>query len=55
MAAEKLFDIWARRNPNFEKRYEDSIIKLYTDYSKGSSSYQESRGKIFGAGYDIYI
>ena len=55
MAAEKLFDIWARRNPNFEKRYEDSIIKLYTDYSKGSSSYQESRGKIFGAGYEIYI
>lgn len=55
MAAEKLFDVWAKRNPNFEKRYEDSIIKLYTDYGKGSSSYQESRGKIFGAGYEIYI
>lgn len=55
MAAEKLFDVWARRNPNFEKRYEESIIKLYTDYGKGSSSYQESRGKIFGAGYEIYI
>lgn len=55
MAAEKLFDVWAKRNPNFEKRYEDSIIKLYTDYGKGSSSYQESRGKIFGAGFEIYI
>ena len=55
MAAEKLFDVWAKRNPNFEKRYEESIIKLYTDYGKGSSSYQESRGKIFGAGYEIYI
>lgn len=55
MAAEKLFDVWAKRNPNFNKRYEDSIIKLYTDYGKGSSSYQESRGKIFGAGYEIYI
>lgn len=55
MAAEKLFDVWAKRNPNFEKRYEDSIIKLFTDYGKGSSSYQESRGKIFGAGYEIYI
>lgn len=55
MAAEKLFEVWARRNPNYEKRYEDSIIKQFTDFSKGSSSFQESRGKIFGAGYEIYI
>lgn len=26
--AEKLYDVWARRNPNWEKRYEDSIIKI---------------------------
>ena len=25
--AEKLYDVWARRNPNWEKRYEESIIK----------------------------
>ena len=25
MAAEKLYDIWAKRNPNWEKRYEDSV------------------------------
>ncbi len=55
MAAEKLFEVWARRNPNYEKRYEDSIIKQFTDFGKGSSSYQEVRGKIFGAGYEIYI
>ena len=55
MAKEKLFEIWSRRNPNFETRYEDKIIKIYTDYGKGSSSYQESRGKILGAGYEIYI
>ncbi len=55
MAAEKLFEVWARRNPNYEKRYEDSIIKQFTDFGKGSSSYQEGRGKIFGAGYEIYI
>lgn len=55
MATEKLFEVWARRNPNYEKRYEDSIIKQFTDFGKGSSSYQESRGKIFGAGYEIYI
>lgn len=55
MAAEKLFELWAKRNPNFEKRYEDNVIKQYTDYGKGSSSFQESRGKIYGAGYEIYI
>ncbi len=55
MATEKLFEIWAKRNPNFEIRYEDNIIKQFTDYGIGSSSYQESRGKIFGAGYEIYI
>lgn len=55
MAAEKLFELWAKRNPNFEKRYEDNVIKQFTDYGKGSSSFQESRGKIYGAGYEIYI
>lgn len=55
MAAEKLFEVWARRNPNYEKKYEESIIKQFTDFGKGSSSYQEARGKIFGAGYEIYI
>lgn len=55
MTVEKLFEIWGKRNPNFEKRYEDNVIKQYTDYGKGSTSFQESRGKIFGAGYEIYI
>jgi hypothetical protein len=47
--------VWARRNPNYEKKYEESIIKQFTDFGRGSSSYQEARGKIFGAGYEIYI
>lgn len=55
MATETLFEVWARRSPNYEKKYEDSIIKNFTDFGRGSSSYQEARGKIFGAGYEIYI
>lgn len=55
MAAEKLIDLWGKRNPEFETRYEDNIIKMFCDYGKGSSGFQESRGKIFGAGYEIYI
>ncbi len=52
---EKLIDIWGRRNPEFETRYEENIIKMFCDYGKGSTGYQESRGKLFGAGYEIYI
>lgn len=55
MADEKLFDVWGRRNPEFETRYEDNIIKMFCDYGKGSTGFQESRGKLFGAGYEIYI
>jgi hypothetical protein len=55
MAHEKLIDIWGRRNPEFETRYEDNIIKMFSDYGKGSTGLQESRGKLFGAGYEIYI
>ncbi|MCD7932563.1 MAG: glycoside hydrolase family 15 [Tannerellaceae bacterium] len=55
MAAEKLFEIWGRRNPEFETRYEDKIIKMFSDYGKGTTGYQESRGKLFGAGYEVYL
>jgi len=55
MATEKLFELWGRRNPEFEIRYEDNIIKMFSDYGKGSTGYQESRGKILGAGYEVYI
>lgn len=55
MAAEKLFDIWAKRNPEWETRYEDSVVKAFCDYGKGTTSYQTSRAKLFGAGYEIFI
>ena len=52
---EKLYDIWANRNPEWEIKYEDSIVKTFCDYGKGTTAYQEVRGKIFGAGYEILI
>ena len=55
MATEKLLEIWGKRNPEFEIRYEDSIVKMFCDYGKGTTGYQDSRGKLFGAGYEIYI
>ena len=53
--AEKLYDVWARRNPNWEKRYEESIIKNFSDYGKGVTNLGDAKGKLFGAGYEIFI
>ena len=47
--AEKLYDVWARRNPNWEKRYEKSIIKNFSDYGKGVTNLGDAKGKLFGA------
>ena len=55
MEREKLFDLWANRNPNWEIKYEETILKTFCDYGKGSTLLQEARGKIFGAGYEIII
>ena len=55
MIAEKLYDLWANRNPLWEKRYEDSIIKNFCDYRRGATSLREDRGKVFGGGYERFI
>ncbi|HQJ89811.1 MAG TPA: glycoside hydrolase family 15, partial [Paludibacteraceae bacterium] len=55
MAVEKLYDMWAKRNPQWETRYEDSVIRNFCDYTKGQTTMRDDRGKIFGAGYEIFI
>jgi hypothetical protein len=52
---EKLYELWANRNPEWETKYEDSVIKTFCDYGRGTTVFQEARGKIFGAGYEILI
>lgn len=57
---ENIFSLWTRRCPSFEKRYEGdeknpSVIRILTDYGKGTSKYTEDRGKILGPGYEAYI
>ena len=54
MATDKLYDLWAKRNPQWELRYEE-IIKQFCEYGKGATSMRDDRGKIFGAGYEIFI
>ena len=47
---ESLFDLWSRRDPNWEIRYQESIMDVFCDYGKGRNSFQAARGKFFGAG-----
>jgi len=53
--AEKIFSIWGRRNPQWEEKYEESLIRVYCDYQRGVNQFGESRAKIYGAGYELFI
>uniref|UniRef100_UPI004024E4EF glycoside hydrolase family 15 n=1 Tax=Alloprevotella sp. TaxID=1872471 RepID=UPI004024E4EF len=52
---ESLFDIWGRRNPEWEVRYQTTIMDVFCDYGKGTTSLSSARSKPFGAGYEIFI
>ena len=52
---ESLFSLWGKRNPEWETRYQESIMDVFTDYGRGTTKYQTARGKIFGAGYEAFI
>lgn len=51
----KLIDIWARRDAYFEKKYEQSVLRVISDYGIGASENTTAKGKILGAGYEAYI
>ena len=55
MAKDNLYDVWARRNPLFESHFEDTLLRQFTEYGGGSVESMSSKGKIFGAGYELYI
>lgn len=50
-----LFDLWGRKNPSYEKHYEDEVIKPLADFSKGTNEASESKAKVLGAGYEVLI
>ncbi|GJG28996.1 MULTISPECIES: hypothetical protein [Segatella] len=52
---ESLYELWLKRDPNWEVRYQDSVISVFSDYGKGVNQYQEVRGKIYGAGFEVFI
>ncbi len=52
---DSLYELWIKRDPEWEERYQDSVISVFSDYGKGVNKYQEVRGKIYGAGYEVFI
>ena len=52
---DSLYDLWAKRSPQWETRYQDSVISVFADYGKGTNSITEIKGKTFGAGYEVFI
>ena len=55
MAKDTLYELWAKRNPQFETHFEESLLRQFTEYGGGSVESMSSKGKIFGAGYELYI
>lgn len=52
---ESLFDAWSTKDPEWEKKHAELLMEPFTDYGRGTSQYTVSRGKIFGAGYEMFI
>lgn len=50
-----MFELWGRKNPSYEKHYEEEIIKPLADFGKGTNEASESKAKILGAGYEVLI
>ena len=52
---EKILDLWGKRSPKFEKKYEQTVLRQLADYGVGASENTNAKGKILGAGYEPYI
>lgn len=52
---DSLYELWAKKSPQWEKRYQDSVINIFADYGKGTNRITEIKGKTFGAGYEVFI
>ena len=52
---EKIFDLWCKRNPNWETRYQASLFDIFVDYGKGTNRYNDARAVILGSGYELFI
>lgn len=45
---DKLYDAWAKRNPNWEARFKEPVIERFANYGSGAGESVEMRGKSLG-------
>lgn len=51
----RIYDVWGRKTPSYEKHYETEVIKPLTDFGYGTNEASDAKGKILGAGYEVLI
>ena len=51
----KIYDVWGRKTPLYQKKYEKDVIKIMVDFGKGTNEASASKGKILGAAYEVLI
>ena len=39
---EKLIDKWGKRNPRFEKKYEDSVMRVLSTYGQKATEFSDN-------------
>lgn len=44
-----------KTQPKWERRYEETVIREFSDYGRGTNALSDARGKLFGAGYEVFI
>ena len=47
---EKLIVKWGKRNPRFEKKYEDSVMRVLSTYGQKATEYTETTSIQFSIG-----
>lgn len=52
---ESLYELWGERVPKWEKKYEASLMDAFTEYGTGTTRFSDDKGKVFGAGYELFI
>lgn len=52
---ERIFDVWGRRSPKFERKYEQSVFRVLSTYGIKAGETTEAMGKILGAAYEPLI
>ena len=50
-----IYDVWARKSPLYAKHYEKEVIKIMSDFGKGTNEVSDAKGKILGAAYESLI